>query len=170
MKRTLEIGKATIEIEMNYSYRDANLDGHIVITKDIDKICNATLKAEGKVIQKSSDNMIYLLDEYTDRGRFGDIYIKAETVKEILKAIEEMHKELEKEFNDTSREDKNNKKIEDAKEIILKSEKRQDEILSEKNEKIWRRNYNNLHNEGLEGYVPQRITIEDVARAKEILS
>ena len=75
MKRTLEIGKATIEIEMNYSYRDANLDGHIVITKDIDKICNATLKAEGKVIQKSSDTMIYLSDEYTDRGRFGDIYI-----------------------------------------------------------------------------------------------
>lgn len=36
--------------------------------------------------------------------------------------------------------------------------------------KKWRREYNNVHNEGGEGYVPERVSIEETARARAILA
>lgn len=44
-------------------------------------------------------------------------------------------------------------------------------ILTASEEKAWRRTYNNIHNEGGEyGYIPTRVTQEDVARARAILN
>ena len=48
-------------------------------------------------------------------------------------------------------------------------ETRKTEILSAADEKQWRIRYNNINNEGGEGYMPRRATLEDIARAKEIL-
>lgn len=36
--------------------------------------------------------------------------------------------------------------------------------------KKWRREYNNVHNEGGEGYVPERVSIEETDRARAILA
>ena len=53
--------------------------------------------------------------------------------------------------------------------VIAEADKRNN-ILTASEEKAWRRAYNNLHNEGGEyGYIPTRVTQEDVTRARAIL-
>ena len=55
-------------------------------------------------------------------------------------------------------------------EKVMKEAAGRTEILNRANETEWIRSYNNLHNEGGYGYTPQRVTTEDVTRAKQILS
>jgi hypothetical protein len=57
-----------------------------------------------------------------------------------------------------------------AEKIMAEVAIRKTEILSAADEKLWRTRYNNINNEGGEGYVPRRATLEDIARAKEILA
>ena len=61
------------------------------------------------------------------------------------------------------------KQILEATKVITESETRKTEILSDADEKYWRTNCNNINNEGGEGYVPRRATLEDVERAKSVL-
>ena len=55
-------------------------------------------------------------------------------------------------------------------EKVMKEAAGRTEILNRANETEWIRSYNNLHNEGGYGYTPQRVTTEDVTRAKQILN
>ncbi len=60
--------------------------------------------------------------------------------------------------------------IKKAEKIMKEVEKIGEENLkSYKEEKTWRRNYNNINNEGGEGFVPQRATKESYEWAKEIM-
>ena len=36
--------------------------------------------------------------------------------------------------------------------------------------KAWRKRYNDIHNEGGEGYIPERITVEQLEYAKKVLA
>ena len=56
-----------------------------------------------------------------------------------------------------------------AKAIIKEIESRDTPILSEEEEKKWRVQYNNVMNEGGEGYIPHRATLEDIVKAEQIL-
>ena len=96
IKRTIQTGKATVEIEMTYYHEKANLDGDIFETKNIAKVVSANLYIDGKWIEKSSENFIYAID--SEKGRFGDKFITVARITEILEAIEGMHIELSKEF------------------------------------------------------------------------
>jgi hypothetical protein len=58
--------------------------------------------------------------------------------------------------------------IKNAKEIIAKAEA-QNEIPTAEEYKTYRKNYNNLHNEGGEGYIPTMITKEEYDYAKSIV-
>lgn len=59
--------------------------------------------------------------------------------------------------------------IVEAKKVISESQTRKTEILTDAEEKQWRINYNDINNEGGEGYVPHRITAERVEWAMTIL-
>ena len=87
--------------------------------------------------------------------------IKAIETTEAEKAVEAV--ENEKEAEEAAEE------IEWA-EKVMKEAAGRTEILNRANETEWIRSYNNLHNEGGYGYTPQRVTTEDVTRAKQILS
>ena len=165
--RTIDLGKAKIEIEMTYYNRLQEFGNHLE-TKEILKSTEAKFYIEGNLKTKSSEEMIYAVD--SEKGRFGDILLKAGTVNNILETIKEMHIELSKEFGiKTKSEIDAENEIIKANKIMSEIETRQTEILSDSEEKIWRKNYNNINNEGGEGYIPCRATLEDIERAKNIL-
>jgi hypothetical protein len=92
LKKTLQIGKATITISVKYNNKIADLDGQLFDTKEISKIVNIELYAEGNLIEKSCEEFVYGVD--SEKGRFGNIYILASTVTKILETLKEMHKEI----------------------------------------------------------------------------
>jgi hypothetical protein len=96
IKRTIDTGKAKIEIEVTYYHEMANLDGDVFESKNIAKVVEAKLFIGGKLIEKSSESFIYAVDG--EKGRFGDKFIPLVRVNEILAVISEMHTELSKEF------------------------------------------------------------------------
>ncbi len=165
LTKTMVIGKATIKITMDYINNTADLDGCVVETDKITKLTDVELFVDGKLLKKTTEGFIYLTD---GKARFGNIYITEETGTEIIEAIKEMHKEMSAQI-ETPEVKEEATEIEEAKEVLAKVEARTTEILSEKEEKQWRANYNNLQNEGGEGYVPTRITLEDVEKAKKTL-
>ena len=48
--------------------------------------------------------------------------------------------------------------------------KREPELMTEAEYKAWRINYNNINNEGGEGYIPDCVTQEELQAAKERLA
>lgn len=173
LERTLETGKATIKIKMDYSYNVSDMDGHLKTTKEIVKLVELELWSNGNLVQKTTEGFVYLTDGKT---RFGSIYITEATGLEIVKTLEEMHSELSANFNEiTPKEEMENLKettrdleIKEAKKIMEEVKIRKTTILSVSDEKKWKINYNNINNEGGEGYMPQRATLEDVEMAKKI--
>lgn len=166
--KTLEIGKATIEITMVCSNRMSDLDGYRFETKDIEKSVSAKLIVNGNIVATSTEGFIYAVDN--EKGRFGDKYITVSTVNQILVAIKELYSKVEEEFAiKTTAEIQIEKEIAAAKRIMEEVEVRKTKILSNKEEIAWARNYNNINNEGGEGYVPVRVTLEDVILAKKVL-
>lgn len=167
--RTIETGKAAIEITMIYYHETSDLDGYVKESKSIAKLAEAKLIVDGKVVATSSEGFIYAVDE--QKGRFSNGYLPIAMINQILEAIQEMHKELSKAFEvKTVEQEKTEEEIKEAKAIISDIENRETEILSDADEKIWRRNYNNINNEGGEGYTPNRATLEDIEKAKAILA
>lgn len=167
MERTVEIGRARVEIAMTYYNKQADLDGYVFETKEIAKITKAKLYIDGNFKNEASEGFIYLKDG--DKCRFGNILITATTGQKIIDEIKIMHTELSKEFGiKTEEEIKKEREIKRANRILTEAATRTN-ILSDAEEKTWRTQYNNINNEGGEGYVPSRVTLEDVARANAIL-
>lgn len=165
--RIIDLKGATIEIKMTYYNRLETFGNHLE-TKEILKSTESKFYINGEFKAKSSEEMIYPVD--SEKGRFGDILLKATTVDSIIKLIKEMHIELSREFGiKTLDEIKLENKIADANRIMAEVETRQTEILSDADEKIWMINYNNTSNEGGEGYISARVTLEDIEAAKIIL-
>lgn len=69
--------------------------------------------------------------------------------------------------------EKATKSIAHAEAVIAAAEKTQKNpegsLMTRAEARDWKRRYNNLHNEGGEGYIPNVITVEDVAEANKIL-
>ena len=60
------------------------------------------------------------------------------------------------------------REVENAKNTIKKAEKQQ-EIMTDTEYQVWAKNYNNINNEGGEGYIPAMVTVERLSKAKETL-
>jgi len=100
---------------------------------------------------------------------------QAAKVGEFLKSVIEDGKQQEvKEHEAAKATEEKAEIIEIATSILTKvanTPKRQDGALMTKQEaRTWAKNYNNVMNEGGEGYIPEVITQEDVAWAQKILS
>ncbi len=175
IKRTIQIRTATVEFRIIYCNREIDADGYRYETDEIVKVTEIKLVVGGKVIAKSSENFIRVID--SEKARFGDKYIPANDAKIILGVLAEMHEELSRKFDTKTPEEERAERAEKAevqkqewaKRIMKEVEERKTEILSAEQEKAWRKNYNDAINEGGEGYVPQRITLEDVEKAKRVL-
>ena len=169
LERTLEIGSVTVKITMDYEYETINSDGNIFTTKNIIKLVHADLYSNGELKLSTTEGFIYISD---DKVRFGNVYITLSTGEKIIDAIQEMHEEMAVAFNAPAEEGITASEMtnEEAQEILEEVKTRKTEILSRANENKWRVTYNNINNEGGEGYVPNRATLEDVEKAKQILS
>jgi len=160
--KVLEIGKSTIEITMNYNNEAITTDERTFTTKEIIKSVDVTLSASGSIVASTCKEFIYLDN---GKARFGSIYITESTGSEIIAAIKGMDAQLEKELGLKTKLEINTEK---ATKILTIAATRTD-ILNEKEEAQWVKNYNNINNEGGEGYIPTRLTLEDIAWANNIL-
>ena len=95
---------------------------------------------------------------------------RAEEVQRFLDDVIESGKTSEvKEVEAKKAAEETAREIADAKAIIEKADK-QSEIMTNAEYARWRRHYNNINNEGGEGYIPDLITVEQLERAKKILA
>ena len=175
IKRTIQTGKATVEITMVY-YNVRQQFGNMLETSEIGKMVDVKLFVNEKLVEIARETGIRLVD--SEKAQFGNILLPAQRVIDIMSAIEEMHAEMSKEFaiatpsENVIQESEVAKAelVEAAKAIIIEIETRKTEILSDADEKLWRTNYNNVNNEGGEGYVPRMATVESVEWARTILN
>jgi hypothetical protein len=167
LKRTLKIRKASFEITVSHNYNEVDLDGHVRQTKEVVRLGHVKLYVDGKLVHESDEGFICLTD---GKARFGNAYIAEADGAVIIEALNEMHAELDKELaEESNEEDTEAELVEEAERIMAEVATRKTGILTEAEENVWRRNYNNINNEGKEGYVPQRATAEDEAWAKKTL-
>ena len=100
---------------------------------------------------------------------------RAAKVEEFLKSVIEAGKSDEvKAYDQSKREHRDMEMLQDAKRTVARAEhtRRNNDgsLMTRAQAKAWRTNYNNIVNEGGEGYIPEIITAEDVAWAEQVLS
>jgi len=185
----IEITKEIVEQIIDADGDKINIGSKIETSKEI------TIKVNGKYITTTSRNPTivtektcsdYLVKQAKETNSYaviGDnILINEENYNLIIVAITEAELEVatdfEKENTEIVAKVKKDKQIKEEKEntakkewankVIEESEIR--EILSREDEKKWQRDYNKFYNEGGEGYIPRRTTLEDLEKAKSILA
>ena len=154
---TIEIA---IYIDGKYHSKSNELPSVIDMTKIPAKFAKAFAGAYARVTDTvNCDKAIYT--EIINAVEEAINEIKAIETTEAEKAVEAIENEEEAKAIE--------EEIEWAEKVMEEAAGRT-EILNRANETEWIRSYNNLHNEGGYGYTPQRVTTEDVTRAKQILS
>lgn len=190
--KEVEFGRAVARITVIGYTKENMMDGWIKTGEEL--IINEKIEivANGKVVESSSHakaiecNFLYEgffekmgLDKNKNYTKVGEAITEGEHVaKEINAAIKEMKGQIAEEFEMKTREQieeeiEKEEEIAEAKEIVKKAEKIGIENLMTKEEyKRWVKSYNNIMNEGGEGYIPQRVTKEDyewaVNKLKEV--
>ena len=168
------------EVEFITRNKTTNLDGDVFVLDKKETITNATLTAlvDGEVFTICKDiNFWVMIDTGTEGierlwGIEG-IGFTSEMAREIEKFLEDViegaksddikKEEAKRKEEDTIRE------IEKAKKVIEKAEKQQSiPTLAEVRQK--EKDWNNLYNEGGEGYTPHIISKEEYENAKKVLS
>lgn len=167
------------EIEETVSFSDG---WNIPTGTEIVSFKKISISANGKLIETAHRNPEII----NKNGVYARIYNRAGVTEEqhnlIMVAIIEAEAELEVQF---TAENEEIAKVEEEKAIAEKSKatelrieiakriveetSRRENILTDKEEEAWRESYNNMMNEGGEGYVPQRITKEALIWANEVL-
>lgn len=161
--------------------KTADLDGDIIsMGKEPYTKANLELWVDGKKIDSCWNTAFWqIIDAQGMKKVWGlPVGMSAEQaikVDEFLKAIIEDGKSPEvKEHEHNKMAAEKTEEIKRAKTIIEKSEKtykNQDgTLMTSAQAKEWKRQYNNLHNEGGEGYVPEIITQEMYDDAKATLA
>ncbi|HQB63988.1 MAG TPA: hypothetical protein PLL21_06355 [Sedimentibacter sp.] len=95
-----------------------------------------------------------------------------EISEEEIQKLRELNAKRKVQREKTEKEEREKSRLDWANRILKEAKTRKahgSEILSEAAERQWRKNYNDAINEGGEGYVPHRATLEDIAKAEEIL-
>ena len=186
--------EAKITVSKNVNEVVAYADGHNVnLGSEIVETIEIAIYIDGKYHSKSNE-----LPRVIEAGKYPAKFVKEmkaagaharvtdfvncneKVYAEIINAVEEAINEIK--AIETTEAEKAVEAIENEEEAkaieeeiewaekVMKEAAGRIEILSSENEKAWRKSYNDLLNEGGEGYVPERVTAADVARAKQILS
>lgn len=185
LTREVAFGKATARITVTMFAEKKYLDGDLV-GEEVVSTSKVEIIANGRVVESGrfADILEYnnLTDTYFRKNkldvtkkytRVGDKAVTNgdEAGKLINRSIDEMKEELSKEFDVETEAEKNQKEvIEEAQAIVEQAEKEGIEnLLSAEKIKAWRKRYNDMYNEGGEGYVPIKVSREEYEKALEIL-
>lgn len=190
--KEVKFGRAVARVTVTGFIKENMMDGWIKTGEEL--IINEKIEiiVDGKVVQKGAFvkvieyNFIHEktfenlgLDKNKTYTKVGEAITEGEHVaKEINEAIKEMKEQIAEEFEMKTREQieeeiEKEEEVEEAKEIVRKAEKIGiKNLMTEVEYRQWRTNYNNIMNEGGEGYIPRRITKEDyewaVNKLKEV--
>ena len=179
--KEVNFGRAVARITVTGYLKENMMDGWIKTGEELIIYEKIEIVADGKVVESSSYakeiecNFLYEnlfekmgLDKNKKYSKVGEAITEGENVaKEINEAIKEMKEQITAEFGMKTKEQieegiEKEEEIAEAKEIVKKAEKIGIENLMTKEEyKRWVKSYNNIMNEGGEGYIPQRVTKED---------
>lgn len=96
---------------------------------------------------------------------------QAVIVERFLKdVIESGKKEEVKTEEATQTEAERAERKAEAQKVVDEAAKCTSPLMTNAEYKAWRKQYNDLHNEGGEGYIPERITVEQLEYAKKVLA
>lgn len=175
--KKVNFGRTVARITVTGYLKENMMDGWIKTGNELIIYEKIEIIADGKVVESSSYakaieyNFLYEgffekmgLDKNKNYTKVGEAITEGEQVaKEINAAINKMKTQITEEFGMKTKEEiEKEEEIAEAKEIVKKTEKIGIEnLMTEAEYRQWRTNYNNIMNEGGEGYIPQRITKED---------
>ncbi|MGG1249863.1 hypothetical protein [Brevibacillus agri] len=183
--KEVAFGKATARITVTMFTDVKYLDGiatseEVVTTSKVEIVHNGSVVESGffaDVLEYNNITDSYFirakLDPTKKYTRVGDkaITVGAEAGELINASIKEMKAELAKEFNVETEEEKQHKEeVAYAQEVIALAEKQGvDTLLSSDEVKAWRKRYNDLYNEGGEGYIPVKVSKEQYQWALNVV-
>ena len=185
MSREIKFGKGKAVVTVTLQNKSIESDWSNIESSDIEKKVKIEIVSNGKIITTQShvtlieNNEVY--GKYMDQqgmdlnkkySRVGKIVTEGkEACENIRKAIKEMEEELALEFDvKTESQKMEEKEIAIAKKTIVTAEKEGIEnLLSSNDLETWREQYNNINNEGGEGYIPKRVSKEAYSKAVKVL-
>lgn len=174
------VARVTVNgILLNETFSQFVQNGELIITKKIEIIHNGEVVGKDRYVYPMEYNIIYDrtyelkgLDPQKTYSTVTGVAIceGRETADSINQLIEEMEEEITIHFRGNVEENKEVNVVENAREIVEAAEKQGVEKLMTKEEIVkWRKNYNNIANEGGEGYIPQLISKEQYEHALGVL-
>mgnify|MGYP001293073526 CR=1 FL=1 len=184
--REIPFGKAIARVTVTGWMEAVTLDGQATGSQRVNVSKKVEIVVNGKVVESGyhADIIEYndlsrtlferaKLDKTKKYSRVGDkaITLGAEAAVEINAAIEEMTAEIEIELQGKSEAEKQTEQeIEEAKAIVEAAEKEGiNNLLTAAQLDEWRKRYNDLWNEGGEGYIPPRVSREQYEQAVALL-
>ena len=184
--RELPFGKATAKVTVTMFTEKKYMDGidigieEVITTRNIEIVLNGSVVASGHHVDVLEFNEItdtyYQSRKMDVTKKYTKVGDRALTVGEeagvaIKNAMVEMETELSKEFGvETEAEKQQKEELEEAQAIVTQAKKEGIEnLLTEIQLKEWRTKYNNIHNEGGEGYIPTRVSKEQYQHALNVI-
>ena len=185
MVKEVPFGSAIARIEVSAFAQEVSLDG-IVTSQKVTMTSTVTVIKDGRVLDTNSFAKAVRNDQigscwyeklpldpsktYTQVGRKAWTE-GAEVAESINATIEALKSELAGEFETkTEAEVAKEEVVEEAKGVVAQAEvEGVENLLSASELKVWRTAYNNLHNEGGEGYIPTRVSRERYEKALSTL-
>jgi len=180
---------AIAQIKVRGWMEGVSLDGDVVRQK-LSTSSNVTvISAVGKTLGENShaqtvvwtaqDHSVHdaaHLDPSKEYSRVDRTLVEgAESAKAVNETIEALRQELSAEFGQETDEQKAEKQaveneIKEATAIVAQAEKQGvDTLITTAEVKAWRKRYNDLHNEGGEGYIPSKVSREQYEWALSVL-
>ena len=158
----ISYNKEVVEVERN-------LDGYIVTANEVSEEQEIKLNVNGQLTAEG----YYLYIDNNENGiyiRMGNkaITLTAQQAADLNKIFAEVKEEGKSEEAKAIENEEIEKEIEEAKAIVEKAEQQRD-IPTYQEARAREKSYNNLHNEGGEGYVPHIVDINQYNRAKSLL-
>lgn len=153
------------------------VDGYVIETGEKEQKVDAILElwVDGKKIETCWNiNFWKVIDTRNGVKKIWGLKVgmtpeQAEVVEKFLnEIIEEGKTEEVKAAEQAEKEAERQAEIDEAKKIIEKAGK-QDKVMTNAEYAKWRKGYNNLMNEGGEGYIPSLVTAEQLEWAKQVL-
>lgn len=186
LKKAKEVpfGRAVAKITVTMLEEKKYLDG--IATGNVEVITTQTIQIilNGKKIEEDTHAKVLEFNQLTDKiyrtnkldvtKNYSKVGNKAMTLGEeaanaINLAIEEMIAELTKEIV-TVTEKEQQDAIDNAKAVIEAAENEGiEKLMTDKQLVVWKKSYNNVVNEGYEGFIPIRISKEQYQKALQVL-
>lgn len=182
--KEVKFGKAVARITVKGTFENETFhqfvkDGEVIITQKIEIVANGKVIGEARHADAMENNEIY---DYTYKKNNLDTrktytQIKGvgicegrETADEINALIQDMKNEIETHYKGEVEQVEETDLVENAKKIVEIAEQQGvEKLMTEKEINEWRKQYNEVVNEGGEGYIPRKVSKEQYRQALKTL-